>query len=121
MSTTIEPAAREAQTADSGELCCPVKMTLKLLEQKWTLHIIRELMNGKLRFNELAAALGGVNPRTLTQRLKSLEYNKIVKRRTISSVPPWVEYELTDKGRAFADVIESIINWGTKWYHEDCS
>ncbi len=99
----------------SKEIFCPVTATTSLLGQKWTLEIIRSLIDGKKRFNELSQALGGLNARTLSTRLKSLEAEDIVERRTLSSIPPWVEYELTEKGRALNEVIESMATWGRRW------
>lgn len=98
-----------------GELFCPVKATMRLLGQKWTLQIIHALSGKKMRFNELAQTVGGINSRTLSQRLRELEFEGIVARRTISSIPPWVEYELTEKGKSLADVVESIAEWGKAW------
>jgi DNA-binding HxlR family transcriptional regulator len=94
---------------------CPVAATMNLLNQKWTLHIIRELMSGKRRFNELAHRCGGVNSRTLRERLRVLEEEAIVIRHVVNTIPPWVEYELTDKGHGLNSVIESIAAWGLRW------
>ncbi len=100
---------------EERHIYCPVAATMNILNQKWTLHIIRELLNGKRRFNELSHCLGGVNSRTLRDRLKVLEQEEIVSRTVLSAIPPWVEYELTDKGRALNRVIESIAEWGMEW------
>jgi DNA-binding HxlR family transcriptional regulator len=88
---------------------------MNLLNQKWTLHIIRELMSGKRRFNELAHRCGGVNSRTLRERLRVLEEEEIVIRHVVNTIPPWVEYELTEKGHGLNSVIESIAAWGRRW------
>ena len=94
---------------------CPVKATLELLEQKWVLAIILELTAGKKRFNELAHAVGGVNSRTLRMRLRALEHGGLVRRHVISQIPPWVEYELTGKGRSLTVIVRSIATWGRRW------
>ncbi|MBI3946801.1 MAG: helix-turn-helix transcriptional regulator [Armatimonadetes bacterium] len=109
--TAVKP---EVQCDERG-IHCPVAATMNILNQKWTLHIIRELLNGKRRFNELSHCLGGVNSRTLRDRLKVLEHEEIVSRQVLSTIPPWVEYELTEKGRALNGVIESIAEWGRQW------
>lgn len=101
--------------SDARGIYCPVAATMNILNQKWTLHIIRELLSGKKRFNELSHCLGGVNSRTLRDRLKVLEQEEIVSRAVLSTIPPWVEYELTEKGRALNGVIESIAEWGSQW------
>jgi DNA-binding HxlR family transcriptional regulator len=107
------PETEERATAAS--IYCPVAATMDLLNQKWTLHIIRELMSGKRRFNELAHRVGGCNSRTLRERLRSLEEEEIVLRHVVNTIPPWVEYELTEKGHALNGVIESIASWGIRW------
>lgn len=107
--------SREFCERERRELYCPVAATMNLLNEKWTLHILRELLNGKRRFNELSHRLGGVNSRTLSDRLRLLEEEGIVTRHVINTIPPWVEYELTEKGRDLNSVIEGIAAWGRKW------
>lgn len=102
-----------AFTAD--DVYCPVRATLALLGQKWVPHIIYELLSGKRRFNELAAAIGGCNSRTLRDRLKSLEELDVVNRNIVETMPPWVEYELTRKGRELAEALSGIEAWGHKY------
>lgn len=99
----------------AASVYCPVAATMNLLNQKWTLHIIRELMPGKARFNELAHRVGRVNSRTLRERLRVLEEEEIVVRHVVNTIPPWVEYELTEKGHALNSVIDSIAAWGRRW------
>jgi DNA-binding HxlR family transcriptional regulator len=109
--------------ADPGdpiaEVWCPVNATMELLQQKWTLLILRTLREGKMRFNELAAAVGGCNSRTLRDRLKTLEDEAIVSRRMVAVMPPWVEYELTDKGRALGLALEGLVQWSLEWMARD--
>ncbi len=100
------------------EVFCPVRATLALLGQKWVLHIVYELMQGKRRFNELATVVGGCNSRTLRDRLRHLEELGIVLRRTVATMPPWVEYELTAKGRELGAALSGIESWGQR-YMED--
>lgn len=88
---------------------------MDLLGQKWSLHVVRELVGGKRRFNQLAHALGGVNSRTLRKRLAALEDEGIILRRVVSHIPPWVEYELTEKGRTLHEVVGSLARWGRRW------
>jgi DNA-binding HxlR family transcriptional regulator len=94
---------------------CPITATMDLLDQKWVLHIVHALLPGKKRFNEIGHALGGVNPRTLRERLRNLEEQRIVSRRVLSEIPPWVEYELTEKGRALEGVLDAMARWARCW------
>ncbi|MGE3960264.1 MAG: winged helix-turn-helix transcriptional regulator [Dehalococcoidia bacterium] len=91
---------------------CPVRATLALLGQKWVPRIVYELQSGKRRFNDLSATVGGCNSRTLRDRLKDLEDLDIVRREIVSETPPWVEYELTDRGRELASALAPLAAWG---------
>src|SRR5262245_52121467 len=97
---------------DEDAAYCPVRATLALLGQKWVPRIIYELQKDKRRVNELAGAVGGCNSRTLRGRLKGLEDLGIIDRTVIAVMPPWVEYELTDKGRELATALGRLEAWG---------
>ena len=99
--------------AEEG-LHCPIHATLNLLNQRWTLHIVRTLLEGKKRFNEIARA-NGINPRTLRERLHALEQEGIVTRTVITTMPPNVEYALTPKGLALNCIFEALAEWGRTW------
>ena len=74
------------------ELPCPIKAAARIIGQKWTLQIVHRLLNGhNKRFRELQEKLGGVNPSTLSSRLKMLEDEGLVTREQVSSIPPQVE------------------------------
>jgi DNA-binding HxlR family transcriptional regulator len=105
---------------DDNDAYCPVRATLALLGQKWVPHIIHELMNGKRRFNELSHNVGGCNSRTLRDRLKNLEQLEIVDRHIVAVMPPWVEYELTDKGRKLGRALASLEDWGEAYMKTPC-
>ncbi len=94
---------------------CPVCRTAEVISGKWTLLIIRDLADSSLRFCELERSLSGISPRTLSLRLRALEEQEIVERRTYPEVPPRVEYELTDKGRALVPLIEDMRSYGRRW------
>ena|SRR5579864_7484118 len=96
------------------ELFCPVNATLDLLNQRWNLRIVRSLLNGKKRFNEIARE-NGINPRTLRERLRDLEEEEVIHRHVISQMPPNVEYSLTEKGLELNCIFESLAAWGVKW------
>jgi DNA-binding HxlR family transcriptional regulator len=105
--------AKLIYTAD--EVFCPVRATLALLGQKWVPHIVYELVAGKRRFNELSSVVGGCNSRTLRDRLRELEELEIVSRRIVETMPPWVEYELTARGRELGEALSSLEAWGHKY------
>jgi DNA-binding HxlR family transcriptional regulator len=82
---------------------------------KWTPLIIRDLAEGRCRFCELERSLAGISPRTLSLRLRALEDEGIVERRTYPEVPPRVEYALTEKGEALQPLIEDMRRYGREW------
>jgi DNA-binding HxlR family transcriptional regulator len=86
-----------------------------VISGKWTLLIIRDLADSSLRFCELERSLEGISPRTLSLRLRALEEQGIVERRTFPEVPPRVTYQLTDKGRALVPLIEDMRSYGRRW------
>jgi DNA-binding HxlR family transcriptional regulator len=94
---------------------CPVCRTAEVISGKWTLLIIRDLADDSLRFCELERSLEGISPRTLSLRLRALEEQEVVERRTYPEVPPRVEYALTDKGRALVPLIEDMRSYGRNW------
>jgi DNA-binding HxlR family transcriptional regulator len=94
---------------------CPVCRTAELVCGKWTLLVIRDLADGRSRFCELERSLEGISPRTLSLRLRALEEEGVVARKTFPEVPPRVEYALTEKGRALVPLIESMRSYGTQW------
>jgi DNA-binding HxlR family transcriptional regulator len=100
---------------------CPVAPAARIIGQKWTLQIVYFLLDGKsVRFCELQDELGGVNPSTLSSRLKMLEEEGIVRRTQISAIPPHVEYSLTDMGCQLKPVILEVIRWSNVWLGDRC-
>lgn len=98
----------------SGRGYCPVRATIAVLEQKWTLAIVMALLKGSRRFTQLAEVTPGLNTRTLTERLRNLEGLGIVDRHETETPRPTVEYSLTEKGRELKAVIRSISRWGRR-------
>src|SRR5881275_555137 len=97
---------------------CPVTATAEILAGKWTILLIRDLADGRCRFCELERSLEGISPRTLSLRLRALEEQGVLERKTFPEVPPRVEYSLTEKGRALVPLIEDMRAYGRQWL--DC-
>lgn len=110
----IAPENREP--SDLDRFVCPVDEAARIIGQKWTLQIVHELLDHSTRrFCELQEALGGVNPSTLSSRLKMLEEEGLVHRAQVSTIPPHVEYSLTPMGHALREVIQEITKWSNHW------
>src|SRR5215831_21120010 len=94
---------------------CPVARTAEIISGKWTLLIIRDLATGTKRFSQLERSLHGISPKTLSERLNSLEHEGIIKRQTFAEVPPKVEYTLTEKGQDLVVLVEAMRSYGQRW------
>jgi DNA-binding HxlR family transcriptional regulator len=112
--------AKKSDTAAVENSTCGVCATAEILCSKWTAIIVRDLAACDSRFCELERSLHGISPRTLSLRLRELESNGIVERRTYAEVPPRVEYALTDKGRALIPIVDAMRSYGEKWLAELC-
>src|SRR5918999_2627878 len=110
---TVRSRAERRAAAQRAESAATA--ALNVLGQKWVLRIIRALGDDTQRFCELQDALGGVNSATLSQRLKLLEDEGLIDRRTVSTMPPWVEYSLTPKGTDLRQAIVGIDRWADRW------
>jgi len=90
---------------------CPTRIVLNRIADKWTILIVGTLEGGTKRFGELRREVSGISQKMLTQTLRGLERDGIVKRTIYASVPPKVEYRLTDLGRTLVNIFEEIRNW----------
>ncbi len=91
---------------------CPVATIVQLVGNKWKLLIIRNLLGGVQRFNEMRRTIPGISQKVLTDNLRALEKDGIVHREAYAEVPPRVEYSLTDLGRSLQPVFDAMIEWG---------
>lgn len=99
----------------SDQICMRYQHALEIVGKRWTCLILKVLLDGPLRFNELAARLKVVSDRMLSERLKELEAEGVIERRVLPETPVGVEYRLTEKGRALTPVIEAIEQWSRDW------
>ena len=102
---------------------CSVAGAAEIVGSKWTVLIVHDLSEGPRRFTELEHSLAGISPRTLAERLRWLESESMVARKSYAESPPRVEYELTDKGLALLPIIEAMRQFGHVWLvpHHDHS
>lgn len=96
---------------------CPVARTTDLLGDWWTPIVLRELLLGQRRFNEIQERIG-ISRAILAQRLKRLESEGVVERVQYEQQPPRYEYRLTDKGRALWEVVVAMWRFGDEWMFE---
>jgi DNA-binding HxlR family transcriptional regulator len=97
---------------------CPSRQVLELLANKWTLLIVRVLSQGTRRYGEIRREAGGITQKMLTQTLKELEQNGIIKRVVYPVSPPKVEYSLTRLGESLIQPLNAICLWAEQHYAE---
>ena len=94
---------------------CSVAATAAIIGAKWTALLVHDLSEGARRFSELEHSCAGISPRTLSERLRWLESEGLVDRRSYPESPPRVEYELTETGRGLLPIIGAMREFGHTW------
>ncbi len=95
--------------------CAQYTEALEIIGRRWTGAILRALLAGRTRFNELSSTVPGLSDRLLSERLKELELEGVISRTVTPSTPVRIEYSLTDKGNALAPVIDAVAKWAEEW------
>jgi len=96
--------------------CCPFyHEAVELVGRRWTGAILRVLMDGPLRFSEVAQAIPELSDRLLSERMKELEARGIVERTVISGPPVRVEYRLSRMGRELEPALSELQQWAKRW------
>jgi DNA-binding HxlR family transcriptional regulator len=112
--------AREHTANASGEGrpvgCCPLyHEAVELVGRRWTGAILRVLMDGPLRFSEVAQAVPELSDRLLSERMKELEARGIVERTVLPGPPVRVEYSLSRMGRELEPALSELQRWAKRW------
>jgi len=90
----------------------PIEITIKMLDCRWSVLIVKELLTGAKRFSQIKKDVKGITQKVLTSKLRLLEENGMVIREVISQTLPRVEYSLTDVGMSLNTVISAMTEWG---------
>ncbi|HEX6988931.1 MAG TPA: winged helix-turn-helix transcriptional regulator [Bacillota bacterium] len=101
----------------SDQVCPKFHRAVELLGKRWNGAIVRVLLGGPHRFQEMLAAVPGLSQRLLSERLKELEAEGLVERRVYPETPVRIEYSLTDQGRDLEPVLSEIHRWADRWLH----
>lgn len=96
----------------------PVELSLDIIGGKWKMPILWRLKDKPWRYGELKKSIGKITHKMLAQQLRELEEDGLISRKVFASVPPKVEYSITDKGRTTIPIIESLRNWGEEFKKE---
>lgn len=95
----------------------PIERAMELIGDKYSFQIIHILHQfNRQRFVELEQQIPGISPRTLSARLKHLEKFRLINRHQYPTIPPKVEYELTERGHDLATTLQHLETWVNRWY-----
>ncbi|WP_045835414.1 helix-turn-helix domain-containing protein [Hyphomicrobium sp. 99] len=101
----------EAGIKKGTESCRAVADVLARIGDKWTVYVVGLLSNGPMRFNEIRRSVGSISQRMLTLTLRGLERDGLVTRTVFPTIPPRVDYELTDLGRTLICILGPLGQW----------
>src|SRR2546421_12048391 len=116
-SNTKRSASSSTKRNGEGEskVCSRFHHAVELIGRRWSGAIISVMLGGPQCFNEMLAAVPGLSDRLLTERLRELESEGLVRRTVIPGPPVRVSYELTESGRELEPVIEKLGRWAERW------
>lgn len=104
------PMAYDPHMADAS----PLAAALERVGDRWSLLVVEALLPGPRRFNELGEAVEGIAPNILTDRLRRLEAERVIRSKPYSERPPRVAYELTAEGQELAGALRLLADWGSR-------
>lgn len=114
---TVEQPRSRLRPGDTA-FCPYYHQAVAVIERRWAGLILRALLAGKTRFNDIASVWPGMSNRLLSQRLKEFERDGIVRRIVHDETPVRVEYRLTDKGEALSGVVIALTEWADHWLRD---
>lgn len=114
-----KPTEQTLTPANLTQACPRYEHAIQLLGKRWTGLLLDALMAGPRRFCELTSLVEGLSDRVLSDRLRELEVEGVIKRVVYPQIPVRVEYMLTEKGCALRPVVEAIHTWASAWIDVD--
>ncbi|MFD4633121.1 winged helix-turn-helix transcriptional regulator [Streptomyces sp. NPDC058284] len=110
--SAADPDTEPVIRCDTPQDECGVRDVLDRLGDKWSVYVVVELASGVLRFKELQRRIhGDISQRMLTLTVRRLERDGLVKRTVYPTIPPQVEYELTDLGHSLTHLVKALADW----------
>ena len=98
---------------------CPLDITSKLIGKKFTVLILRNMMSKQTRFNQFIESIDGINPKTLSTRLKEMEKNGLIRRKIYHETPIRIEYHLTKKGLELKSILNQMVIFSARYCAND--
>lgn len=96
----------------------PLGAALDVVGDRWTLLVVRDLLRGRTRFNQLRESVVGIAPNILSERLRRLEHHGVLERQRYSTAPPRDEYVLTRRGHGLGAAVGALLLWGEAAQHD---
>jgi DNA-binding HxlR family transcriptional regulator len=93
---------------------CPIRGVLHHLSDRWTVLVMVELVKGTQRFTQLRRAIPDISPRMLSRTVRQLEEDGLISRTVYPTIPPRVEYALTEVGVTFMGALQPLVNWAAE-------
>ena len=112
------------EVVNDNRQCCPIAKASQLIGDVWVILIVRDLLDGPKRYNQLSFSVNEPNSvhkissKTLSNRLKTMNKYGLINKKIFAEIPPRVEYSLTEKGQALSQVIDDMKTFGEKWLAE---
>lgn len=101
----------------AGVESCPIRNIVARFSGKWSMLVLCVLaQNETTRFNEIGKAIPDISPKVLTETLRNLEADRLIRRKVYAEIPPRVEYSLTPVGESLIPLIESLVDWAIQNY-----
>jgi DNA-binding HxlR family transcriptional regulator len=98
---------------------CPLDITSKLIGKKFTVLILRNMMSKQTRFHQFIESIDGINPKTLSTRLKEMEKNGLIRRKIYHETPIRIEYYLTKKGLELKSILDQMVIFSARYCAND--
>jgi DNA-binding HxlR family transcriptional regulator len=119
-----EVLVSKLQTGDimynmEGMKRCPLDNTFSLIGKRFTVLILRNMMSNQTRFNQFIESIDGINPKTLSTRLKEMEKNGLIQRKIYHETPVRIEYNLTQKGRNLKSILDQMAVFSVQFCVKD--
>jgi len=110
----------ECSILEDSMKACPIDNTFAIIGKKFTVHILRNMTRlNQTRFNEFLDTIEGINPKTLSARLREMGKNGLIERKIYPGTPVRIEYSMTDKGKALTPILEQMAAFSMKYCAKD--
>ena len=101
------------------EYKCPLEAAMDLLAGKWRALILWHLIQEDLRFSQIQKIVPGISKKVLSEHLRIMEQNELIKRTVFPEVPPRVEYSITEKGKTLHEPLDYLEKWAREYMQKD--